>query len=132
MPKPIDLGDDAILIRRQPPHTWSELDGRVTSNSFELRPEESGISVYRASLCEEGDILSDFGPGRGAVALVFGEVRNCFDPWDSEGEADARLAVAHIELRHKTADLSTKAKKRKNRHLATFAAALTRPSSAAP
>ena len=77
-------------------------------------------------------MLRGFGPGWGAVALVFGEIRSCFEAWESESETDPSLAGAHIELRDRTADLSSKAKKRKNRHLAMFAAALTRPSTAAP
>ncbi|MEO6434343.1 MAG: hypothetical protein ABIP55_01090 [Tepidisphaeraceae bacterium] len=132
MPEPVDLAADAVLIRRQPPHTWSEIEERVTSNTFELRPGESGISMYQASLCAEADVLRGFGADWGAVVLVFGEIRNCFEASESEGETDPQLADSHIELRHKTPDLSTKAKKRKNRHLATFAAASGMPSSAAP
>ena len=50
MRRPLDLPPDQILYRQLTPASWDQRKNRLNSNVFRRRPNEQGVSVYRADL----------------------------------------------------------------------------------
>ncbi|MDP6507136.1 MAG: hypothetical protein QF886_26145, partial [Planctomycetota bacterium] len=52
------LGDDEVVYRRIPPGSqWFEPPDRISSFNFKLRSGETGLSVYRAGVVSDAEIL---------------------------------------------------------------------------
>ena len=50
MGSPPDLPPDQLLYRQLTPTSWDQKKNRLNSNVFRRRPNEQGVSVYRADL----------------------------------------------------------------------------------
>ena len=75
-----------------------------------------------AAVTNEADILSGI-TGAGLVALVYDEVKSCFDVFPSDGEENPALAAGHVELRVRGLEQGSQIPRKKQRDLAKFAGA---------
>ena len=99
--EPLEFRPDALFFRRIPKGTWSAREERPFKNQFELRPGESGLSVFDASRCRQSDVIGAF-PGWGLTQWIFEELVEfgfaVFECEDDEGLPPA-LRNAHFEIR---------------------------------
>ena len=76
------ISDDEVLYRRIPPGApWFEPPDRISSFNFKLRPEEFGISVYRARLVDAVGVLNKPGaiPGSRVAQATVRQIRAAQD-----------------------------------------------------
>jgi hypothetical protein len=72
------IADDEILLRRIPPGSaWFEPPDRISSFNFKLKPDETGLSVYRARIVDCLQVLQkpQAIPGSRLAWTTAGEIR---------------------------------------------------------
>ena len=76
------IADEEVLYRRIPPgNDWFEPPDRISSFNFKLRPDELGISVYRAIAVSAAEVLSksEAKPGSRIAQASVGPIRAACD-----------------------------------------------------
>jgi hypothetical protein len=73
--------EERLFHRIRPGSTWFEPPDHVTSANFKIRKKEMGISVYRASVVSEDEVLQKPGaiPDSIIVETTAGEIRKLTD-----------------------------------------------------
>jgi len=101
------IADDEVLYRRVPPgKDWFAPPDRISSLNFKLRRNESGISVYRASVVSASDVLEKPGAraGSGVAEATAAQIRALRDTGGNALDLDV-VAVndendaGHAEIR---------------------------------
>lgn len=66
-----DIADDEYLLRHVPSGTrWQAPGPRITSGNFELRPNETGVSVTRLQLTSAARLLERLGEDGSRIAAA--------------------------------------------------------------
>lgn len=114
------ISDSEILFRRIPPGSpWFEPPDRIASFNFKLKPQETGLSVYRGRVVSGPDVLAkpQAIPGSLLASATAGEIRALTNAAGQPLHLDV-IAVAdqhdpgHAEIRgSESGKLSTSAAK---------------------
>lgn len=102
------IDDDEQVCRRIPTGKgWFEEPDRISSQNFQLRPGESGVSVYRSNVVSPADLLGMPSPISDSIAAEarVGDIRNLTDAAGNRLELDVEADDAggtnpgHAEIR---------------------------------
>lgn len=115
------IGDDEQLLRHIPGGTTFQAPGpRITSKNFELRPDESGVSVSREGITSPAQLLTRIGNAATgsliAVAAVMAIRALGLEVVSVPIDGDP----GHAEIRSGTASLADQAVRKQRSKLFTF------------
>ena len=88
-----------MFYRRLYAGSWAHAEARPFKNEFDLRDDDTGLSVFIESRCTAVDVIADGEEGAGQVVFVYEDVSPCFGAYRSEEHTNPNLQAAHVELR---------------------------------